>query len=832
MKSDQHESNASYEGECLERAAFPLGGIGAGMLCVEGSGKLSHVSLHGRPEIYNEPAAFAALSIKGLGARVVEGPVSRWKLFFPWSPRQGDSSGNGGTGRDYGLPRYSRARFTARFPFATVDLDLQGWPAAARIGAWSPFIPGRADDSSLPVAALEYTFRNEGTEDLEAVFSFNSRNFMAPANGGGAGSSNGSDGPKASVGPVKNGFVLRWEAPRDRPWEEGAFAAVIDDPEARVKHRWFRGGWFDPLSILWREIESGRIGESPPIRDGEPSPGGSVFLPLLLKSGHRRTVRLLLGWYVPGTNLCWGPREEDECEGGEGACSCSAAHTPWYAGRFASVEEVMSYWRGEYGRLKEESLRFSTCFYDTDLSPAVVEAAAANLTILKSPTVLRQTDGRLWCWEGCCDSVGCCPGSCTHVWNYAQALPHLFPELERTFRQTEFHEAQSESGHQAFRVPLPIRPPQSEMVAAADGQLGGIMKVHREWRISGDSEWLRGTWALVRRSLDYCIELWDPEHQGVLIEPHHNTYDIEFWGPDGMCSSIYVGALKAAVLMGEALSEDVDLYRSLFEKGRRFLEEELFNGEYFEQRIRWQGLRAGDPTKQEGRTFTGYDSEESLDLLKKEGPKYQYGTGCLSDGVIGAWMAEATGVGEILDPGKVESHLLAVYRHNFRRNLADHANPQRPTFAAGREGGLLLCSWPRGGKPSLPFVYSDEVWTGIEYQVASHLMMTGHVEEGLRIVETCRSRYDGRVRNPFNEYECGHWYARAMASYALIQGLSGARYDAVSRVLFLRPSVRGDFRAFLCTAGGFGTVGVKDGEPFLEARSGSIPVDRIDYRPT
>ena len=106
------------------------------------------------------------------------------------------------------------------------------------------------------------------------------------------------------------------------------------------------------------------------------------------------------------------------------------------------------------------------------------------------------------------------------------------------------------------------------------------------------------------------------------------------------------------------------------------------------------------------------------------------------------------------------------------------------------------------------------------------------MEEGLRIVETCRSRYDGRVRNPFNEYECGHWYARAMASYALIQGLSGARYDAVSRVLFLRPSVRGDFRAFLCTAGGFGTVGVKDGEPFLEARSGSIPVDRIDYRPT
>ena len=189
------------------------------------------------------------------------------------------------------------------------------------------------------------------------------------------------------------------------------------------------------------------------------------------------------------------------------------------------------------------------------------------------------------------------------------------------------------------------------------------------------------------------------------------------------------------------------------------------------------------------------------------------------------------GVGAFLDEQKIESHLLAVYEHNFREDLSEHANPQRPTYALGDEAGLLLCSWPRGGELSLPFVYSNEVWTGIEYQVASHLMALGHVDKGLDIVRAVRDRYDGRWRNPFDEYECGHWYARALSSYAMIQGLTGVRYDAVDRVLHLAPRVEGDFRAFLCTATGFGTVGVKDGEPFVEVKSGMIPFDRIAYSP-
>jgi hypothetical protein len=107
----------------------------------------------------------------------------------------------------------------------------------------------------------------------------------------------------------------------------------------------------------------------------------------------------------------------------------------------------------------------------------------------------------------------------------------------------------------------------------------------------------------------------------------------------------------------------------------------------------------------------------------------------------------------------------------------------------------------------------------------------GRVSEGLDVVRTCRDRYDGRIRNPFDEYECGHWYARALSSYALLQALSGARYDAVDKVMHLTPAVPGDFRAFLATATGYGTVGVRNGKPFVEAKSGTIEVRDIKYRP-
>ncbi len=798
--------NTAYKGRFLNQVAFPLGGIGAGMICLEGTGALSHVSLRNRPEVYNEPCVFAAVSIKSSSniARVLEGPVPARKIFGP------PDTGNGAGGTSYGLPRFAEATFHTQLPFGIVSLTDPHVPLQVELTGWSPFDPGDADNSSLPVAALEYRFINRSDSAVEAVFSFNAKNFMR------------NDDQPHAVRPIEKGFILWGGGPKDQPWQEGAFSVTVSDPQAQVNLAWFRGGWWDPLTLAWKDVAAAACFERAALTEGQPSPGASLFVPFRLSPGESRTVAVRLAWYVGRTNLRIG---RDPA----GITEPSGNFRPWYAGRFSDINSVSFYWRDHYDELRQKSRQFSQCFYDSSLAPEVIEAVAANLTILKSPTVLRQTDGKLWSWEGCGDNSGCCHGSCTHVWNYAQAIPHLFPSLERTLRETEFGPSQNDAGHQQFRSSLPIRPVEHDFHAAADGQLGGIMKVYREWRVSGDTDWLRKLWPKVKQSLDYCIQTWDPGHKGWVEEPHHNTYDIEFWGPEGMCTSFYLGALRAAQIMGKALGEEVPLYGELLAKGAPKAEAELFNGEYFFQRIEWKNLRAQNPMQ--NKSMVGSYSPEAVAIFEKEGPKYQYGNGCLSDGVLGCWLALVCGVGQVLDREKVSSHLHSVFKYNLKKDLSDFANPQRPTYACGAEGGLLLCTWPKGGELSLPFVYSNEVWTGIEYQVASHLMRLGLVQEGLDIVRTCRARYDGRVRNPFNEYECGHWYARAMSSYALLFGLSGARYDAVEKILYLEPSIRGDFHSFFASGSSYGTVGVKNGKPFYEPKKGTLEITELKYTP-
>jgi hypothetical protein len=191
-------------------------------------------------------------------------------------------------------------------------------------------------------------------------------------------------------------------------------------------------------------------------------------------------------------------------------------------------------------------------------------------------------------------------------------------------------------------------------------------------------------------------------------------------------------------------------------------------------------------------------------------------------------MARTYGIETPLARKNVRSSLQAIFKNNFKTDLSEHANAQRPGYAMGREPGLLLCSWPHGDKPTLPFVYSDEVWTGIEYQVASHLIQEGFVDEGLTIVKALRSRYDGHTRNPWNEYECGNWYARAMASYSLLGALSGFRYSAVERTLWFGPRLNiRPFKSFFSTASGFGVISLDGRSVSIEMIEGELPIEKL-----
>jgi uncharacterized protein (DUF608 family) len=476
-----------------------------------------------------------------------------------------------------------------------------------------------------------------------------------------------------------------------------------------------------------------------------------------LDIGETKTIRIILSWYVPFSELSHGKNKNLDLK--------KECYRPWYAEKFKDIYEIVEYSKNNYESLHKKSESFAKSLNSLALPHEILEAVSANLSILKSSTVLRQKDGRFWAWEGCFDNGGSCYGSCTHVWNYAQALPHLFPDLERNLRITEFFDSQNEIGHQNFRTSLPIGEADHSFHAAADGQLGGIMKVYREWKISKNTEWLRNIWPQVKQSLNYSINIWDPQKIGILTAPHHNTYDIEFWGPNGMCTSIYLGALKAASLMANELKEDGTEYFHLYRLGRIKMEKELWNGEYFFHKIQINEKLENENTSIVILPNSSIIEKKTSQII----PKYQYGEGCLADGVIGAWFAEVCQVGEILDPIKVKSHLESVYRYNFKKSFHDHANPQRPTYALKDESGILLCTWPKGGRLQFPFPYSEEVWTGIEYQIASHLAFMGENEKCLEIVKAVRSRYNGIRRNPYSEFECGQWYGRALSSYSLLQ---------------------------------------------------------------
>jgi len=229
---------------------------------------------------------------------------------------------------------------------------------------------------------------------VEAVFSFNTTNFLA------------SGGHPQAVRPISSGFILWGGAPKDKPWEECALSATVSEPNVKVNHAWFRGGWWDPLTMAWRDVTEAACYDRPPLTEAAPSPGASLFVPFQLVPGASKTIVLRLAWFAGQTNLHIGK----DFPGKSAEGNSPPNFRPWYAGRFTDINSVSLYWRDHYDELRQKTRRFSECFYDSTLPPEVLEAVAANLTILKSPTVLRQTDGRLWSWEGCGDSSGCCHG--------------------------------------------------------------------------------------------------------------------------------------------------------------------------------------------------------------------------------------------------------------------------------------------------------------------------------------------------------------------------------------------------------------------------------------
>ncbi len=417
-----------------------------------------------------------------------------------------------------------------------------------------------------------------------------------------------------------------------------------------------------------------------------------------------------------------------------------------------------------------------SCFWSADLSPVTKEAALFNLSTLRSQTFFRTADGHPLGWEGCLDDVGSCLGSCTHVWNYELATGALFGSLARQMREVEYLHATAADGAMSFRVMLPLNRAQEYAQVAADGQFGCVVKLFREWRQSGDDKWLAKLWPACRRSVEFAWIKggWDEDRDGVAEGAQHNTMDIEYFGPNPEVQTWYLAALKAAAAMAAAVgdAEFAKVCGDMFTAGAAATETLLFNGEYYQQKI----VPPGDFSRVASRLrHTNMGAEDADD------PEFQIGDGCVTDQLLGDTYARLVGFGPVLATEHVATALQSIHRLNYVEDFGDWANCMR-TYAVRGERGHIVLSYPNG-LPEHPMPYWSEVWTGLEYVYALGLVQQGETALAEDVVAAARERFSGARRNPFDEMECGHHYARAMSSWGLMVVLTGFDYDGRAGVM-------------------------------------------------
>ncbi len=781
----------SYTGEKLNEIAFPLGGIGTGCISISGRGELVDWEIFNRPNKGFRPShtyfmLYAKEDNKESIFRVLEGRLA--------PPYQGYTRGayvkNFGFGPplDFGAGflRFSDCIFTGYFPFCRIDLEDESVPVKISIEAWSPFIPLNDEDSSLPVAIFDITITNKTSNYVNTTLALGIQNIIGyPEIGKSQNQWIDGDGYR--------GIVMTTEKHDPESPRFGTMALLTPNSDVTYQLRFAENFWFRATESLMDEF--GTTGEFSGPKDAQISPDGHgdtahLGLKAMLAPGESSTKTFVLSWLMPNFEKYWGERHIWKTY--QGIKWNNATDSAIY-----TIKNLLS--------LEERTRKFADAFFSSTLPDYVLDAVSSQMSILRTPTVTRLPDGTLYGWEGCHVNAGCCEGTCTHVWAYAQTIAYLFPELERDMREMDFELDLREDGHMQFRMELPPGTKASHgFHAAADGQMGNILRVYREWQISGDDEWLKKLWKSVKKALEYAWVEWDKDKDGLMEGIHHNTLDIEYHGPETVCGSMYLSALRAGEEMALYLGdyETAKEYRKVFESGRKLSDEKLFDGEYYFQLI-----------------------PEGSEI------PFQYGHGCICDQVLGQWHARMYGLGDIYDPDHVKSAIASVFRYNFRDNFFSHNNPHR-VYAINDDKGLLICTWPKGGRPKRSVTYAFECMIGFEYQVGAHLIYEGFLREGLSVCKAIRDRHDGYKRNPYNEFECGSHYARSMSNYAYLLALSGFRYSAPKRTLYFNPIIcRDNFQCFFSVENAYGIIKQRKasyGHIFsVEVIEGELKIDKI-----
>ena len=780
-----------YKREAAE-VRFLLGGIGTGNFSVNSRGKFLDW------EIFNWPSKNTKFPLSFFAIRTenekMDQPITKIlesRLVPPYTSSHGYLQAE-----LVNLPRMEDSEMVCEYPFARVNFKDSELPVQVSMEAYTPFIPLNTDDSSIPCGIIRYKVKN--TADCSTKVSLVGTLPNASAFEGYDVIENLklADSVKNEYRSFEDvsGLFYEPEHLKEDHLRYGNMAILTSGDNITYKTQWFDGEWVDGIQDFWDDFTEDGLLEKETQSDSvgcefaqfhnfsflkRREKIGSIGSWQELAPGEEKVFEFVITWFFPNRVKAWieFDEENEKFQRGE-----YGTVRNYYAIKFKDAWDVGQYVYRNKERLEKESRNFSEAmFRRTTLPYYVIDALTANITNLRSNLCFRLEDGTFGGFEGIRDYIGCGYGSVPHVWNYAQTAAFLFPDLEETMRNVEFLRETDENGCMSTRMFSVFDQERYAMVPACDGELGSIVRIYRDFKNLGDVEFLKNIWPKAVAAMEYALRQWDLDGDYVLDGQQNTTYDIEFYGPNPMTDSIFLAALKCCEEMAEILGDEEHQkkYGKAYETGAKSADELMFDGEYYVQ------------------------VQEDIDKYK-----YQFGKGCLSDQLLGQYLAYMAGLGEILPKEHVKSAMESVFRYNYKTDFY-HTDSVHRAYAINEEHGMVVATWPKGGRPKFPLSYAGEVWTGVEYEVAVNLIYSGCVEEGLTIVKSIRDRYDGYKRNPFSEIESGHHYCRAMASWGILNALLGLKSDMYRKTLSIRPFTEGELSSFFICGKAWGVYSQK-----------------------
>jgi uncharacterized protein (DUF608 family) len=813
VQAPTHEGSRSrWPGRIAQRhVGMPIGGIAAGTVYLGGDGALWCWDIFNEHHEGVVPARTAdpvRLGARGRrlrerdGANYLHPPVAG---SGPWQIIQGSALRIHGDMAEARILPLSSAgfrsiEFAGQPPAADVTFEDDAVPLRAALHAWTPYIPLDVDRSSYPAVVLDYRWTNRGRRRLRVAFDSWLENAVL------RGSAARNDAPLLNR-------VFRGDGLVGVALEADVAEQLVGLPDLRERPD------FGSLAILCRAVNARADADGFPFRPAGEAPQdladshpwsaaiASVGCDVSLEPGESASAQVVIGWHF--ANLELQARTWDDRKPFRLARSRRA-----YGARFRDAAHVVRHVAAQISDLAKPTASFRRTWYDSTLPQWLLEQTMTAANTLQTQTLVQFEGGRFWGWEG----VGCCPGTCTHVWGYAQSAARLFPQIERRHREeVDFGLALREDGGIGMRAEF-------DPSVAADGQAATILRAYREHLMSPDDDYLLRLWPRIARAIDFLVaeDAADGLADGMIRGRQHNTLDADWYGCIPFCASLYVAALTAGEAMARVVGDAgrASHYADLGGRGRAQLAA-LFDPDlgYF--------VQLSDP-----------DHPDAIG----------HGRGCHIDQVIGQWWTRQLGLPDLYDGLQVRSALNAIWRYNHfldvGRLRASIRNPrlQGLAFALEGEAGTVTCAWPDGVTRTddprhWQSCYFNSCMTGFEFQVAGHMIWESDGDpallgKGLAVARAVFDRYSPTKRNPYNMIEASDHYARAMAAHGMFLGLCGFEHDGPRRHLGFRPRQFRDerFRAAFVAAEGWGSFEQRDGSVALTVEYGIVKLRTLALR--